>query len=41
VEIVVLLQRNFGLEVTDEEQAREIFQSVDTMARWVYENLEG
>jgi acyl carrier protein len=40
VEIVVLLQRNFGLEVTDEEQAREIFQSVDTMARWVYENLD-
>jgi acyl carrier protein len=40
VEIVVLLQRNFGLEVADEEQAREIFQSVDTMARWVYENLE-
>ena len=41
VEIVVLLQRNFGLEITDEEQAREIFQSTDTMARWVHENLEG
>ena len=41
VEIVVLLQRNYGLEITDEEQAREIFKSMDTMARWVCENLEG
>jgi acyl carrier protein len=40
VEIVVLLQRNFGLEITDEAQAREIFQSMNTMAQWVYENLE-
>ena len=40
VEIVVLLQRNYGLEITDEAQAREIFQSMDTMAQWVYENLE-
>ena len=40
VEIVVLLQRSYGLEITDEEQAREIFHSMDTMARWVHENLE-
>jgi acyl carrier protein len=40
VEIVVLLQRNYSLEITDEEQAREIFQSMDTMARWVHEKLE-
>jgi len=40
VEIVVLLQRNYGLEITDEARAREIFQSVNTMAQWVYENLE-
>ncbi len=40
VEIVVLLQRNYGLEITDEEQAREIFKSMDTMARWVHEKLE-
>jgi acyl carrier protein len=39
VEIVVLIQRNYGLEIIDEEQAREIFQSVDTLARWVHENL--
>ena len=41
VEIVVLIQRNYGLEIIDEEQAREIFQSVDTLARWVHENLGG
>ncbi len=40
VEIVVLLQRNYGLEITDEEQAREIFQSMNTLARWVHENLK-
>jgi acyl carrier protein len=39
VEIVVLIQRNYGLEIIDEEQAREIFQSMNTLARWVYENL--
>jgi acyl carrier protein len=39
VEIVVLIQRNYGLEIIDEEQARELFQSVSTLARWVHENL--
>ncbi len=39
VEIVVLIQRNYGLEIIDEEQAREIFESVNTLAGWVYENL--
>ena len=41
VEIVVLLERNYGLSIVDEEQAREIFQSMDTLSRWVYENLKG
>jgi acyl carrier protein len=40
VEIVVLIQRNYGLEIIDEEQARELFQSVNTLARWIHENLE-
>ncbi len=38
VEIVVLLQRNFGLEVKTMDQGREIFYSVDTIANFVYEN---
>lgn len=39
VEIVVLVQRNYGLEIINEEQAREIFQSIDTLARWIHENM--
>jgi acyl carrier protein len=38
VEIVVLLQRNFGLEVRDMEIGRKVFQSVNTLADYVYEN---
>jgi len=38
VEIVVLLQRNFGLEVKNMEQGKEIFRSIDTIANFVYEN---
>jgi len=38
VEIVVLLQRNFGLEVQDMEKGREIFYSLDTLARYVHDN---
>lgn len=41
VEIVVLLQRNFGLEVKDMEMGRKIFRSVSTLAEYVYENTEG
>lgn len=38
VEIVVLLQRNFGLEVKDMNQGRKIFYSVATLANYIYEN---
>lgn len=38
VEIVVLLQRNFGLEVKNMDQGKEIFYSIDTLANYVYEN---
>ncbi|MCP5003678.1 MAG: acyl carrier protein [Planctomycetes bacterium] len=40
VEIVVLLQRNFGLEVKDMNKGREIFYSVDTLAQYVVNNIE-
>lgn len=40
VEIVVLLQRNFGLEVKDMEKGRQIFQSVTTLAAYIYENKQ-
>lgn len=38
VEIVVLLQRNYGLEVKNMEQGREIFYSINTIANFVYDN---
>lgn len=41
VEIVVILQRNWGLEVKDMEQGRKIFYSVDTLANYIVENAKG
>lgn len=38
VEIVVLLQRNFGLEIQDMEKGREIFFSLDTLAKYIHDN---
>ena len=38
VEIVVLLQRNFGMEVKNMDEGKEIFHSIDTMANFVYEH---
>lgn len=40
VEIVVLLQRNFGLEIKNMEQGKEIFYSINTIANYIYENRE-
>ncbi len=40
VEIVVILQRNWGLEVKDLEQGKTIFYSIDTLARYIVENAE-
>ena len=38
VEIVVLLQRNFGIEVKDMAQGKKIFYSIDTLANYIYDN---
>lgn len=38
VEIVVLLQRNFGIEVKNMEQGKEIFRSINTLADFVAAN---
>lgn len=40
VEIVVLLQRNFGIEVKDMNKGKEIFYSVDTLVNYIYENTK-
>ncbi len=41
VEIVVILQRHFGVEVKDMEKGREIFRSVNTLATYIYETKQG
>ena len=40
VEIVVMLQRNFGMEVKDMEKSREVFRTISTLAEYVYEKSE-
>ena len=40
VEIVVILQRNFSVEVKDMEKGREIFRSINTLADYVYETQQ-
>ena len=40
VEIVVMLQRNFNLEVKDMEKNREAFRTISTLADYVYEKTE-
>ncbi|MEI6563683.1 MAG: phosphopantetheine-binding protein [bacterium] len=41
VEIVVILQRHFSVEVKDMEKGREIFRSVNTLANYIYETKHG
>lgn len=41
VEIVVILQRHFGVEVKDMEKGREIFRSVNTLANYIHETRRG
>ena len=36
VEIIVLLQRNFEVEVKDAQESREIFKTVSTLAEYIY-----
>ena len=38
VEIVVLLQRNWGLEIKDMELGKKIFYSVETLTDYIFEN---
>lgn len=38
VEIVVLLQRHFHLQIKDMKEGRAVFHSIDTLANYIYEN---
>ena len=39
VEIVVLLQRHFDLQIKDMSEGRAVFYSIDTLSRYIYENI--
>jgi acyl carrier protein len=41
VEIVVILQRHFGVEVKDMDVGRRVFQSVNTLADYILEKRKG
>jgi len=38
VELVVLLQRHFGIQIKDLEQGRKIFENLDTLAQYISEH---
>lgn len=38
VELVVLLQRHFGIQIKDLEEGRKIFKNLDTLAEYVDKN---
>ncbi len=40
VEIVVLLQRHFGVKVKDMNEGAKIFYSIDTLSRYILENTK-
>jgi acyl carrier protein len=40
VEIVVLLQRNFGLNVKDINEGMKVLYSIETLTNYVYENTK-
>ena len=37
VEIVVILQRHFGVEIKDMDVGRRVFQSVNSLAEYIHE----
>jgi len=38
MEIVVLLQRSFGLRITTPQQGKQILQTLETIAAWIHDH---
>ena len=38
LELIVLLEREYGIKITDPSKGKEIFKSVETMAKFITEN---
>ena len=40
LEIIVLLEREYGLKITDQEQGKKVFHSIRTIAEYIKENTD-
>ncbi len=40
VELVVIIQKHFGVQIKDMAKGREVFQSLNTLAAYIQENME-
>jgi acyl carrier protein len=38
IELIVLLDKNFGIKIGDSKEGRKVFQSVRTMAEYIEQN---
>ncbi len=38
LELIVMLDKDYGIKLSDPKQGKKIFQSVDTMAAYIQEN---
>ncbi len=40
VELVVIIQKHFGVQIKDMAKGREVFESLNTLAAFIEENME-
>jgi acyl carrier protein len=40
VELVVIIQKNFGVQIKDMTIGREVFQSINALAAYIQENIQ-
>jgi len=40
VELVVIIQKNFGVQIIDMEEGRKAFESIETLAKFILERQE-
>jgi acyl carrier protein len=38
LELIVLLEKNYGIKMTDVNQGREVFKSINSMAEYIQQN---
>ncbi len=38
LELIVMLDKDYGIKLTDPKEGKKIFESVDVMAKYIFEN---